>query len=100
MECLFADARAFCYRYILRPVPQVADFFAAHYVAGFIAVLAMHLAEAIYIHHSRLRKHQVKKYSTIWWLWAVTCFLEGFGSFKRFDGVVRELEEQAKAKKH
>jgi len=65
-----------------------------------IFMVVVHTAEAAYLARSRLRKHGVKFGSPVWWEWTVSCFLEGFASFQRFDGLVREKEQEKKSKKH
>jgi hypothetical protein len=42
----------------------------------------------------RLRPHRVPVTSRLWWTWMTSCFIEGFGAFKRFDAIVRR--EKAK----
>lgn len=70
----------------------------AMYTFGFMVVV--HGCEAFYFARSRLRKHQVKMGTLIWWQWMLSCFIEGFVSFVRFDGMVRGQEEEEKTKKH
>lgn len=64
----------------------------------FFLIFAIHIAEGVWIHRSRLGKHGVKTGSVLWWKWALSTFWEGFGSVVRFDGEVRRLKEEEAAK--
>lgn len=66
----------------------------------FWVILAVHVLEAVWIHHSRLTRHGVATGSALWWLWVLTTFAEGFGSILRFDAEVRRLERGGKAGKN
>ena len=66
----------------------------------FVLMLVIHTTEAAYLARSRLRKHGVKAGSPLWYVWTISCFLEGFGAFQRFDAIVQEKKEEKKAKKH
>ncbi|KAI9371529.1 hypothetical protein BJX61DRAFT_534727 [Aspergillus egyptiacus] len=46
----------------------------------------------------RLRKHNVKLFSGLWWTWMVLGFVEGFPAWMRFDKVVKKKEEAEHAK--
>ena len=62
-------------------------------------MLATHISEAVYLARTRLRKHQVKTGSRIWWSWVISNFIEGVSAIQRFDAVVQDKEEK-KRKKH
>jgi hypothetical protein len=63
-------------------------------------MLATHISEAVYLARTRLRKHQVKTGSRIWWSWVISNFIEGVSAIQRFDAVVQDKEEEKKRKKH
>ena len=63
-------------------------------------MVAGHLAEAVHMERSRLRKHTVRMFSRTWWMWVVSTFVEGVGSFVRFDEIVKEEEEKRAKAKH
>jgi len=65
------------------------------YVLPFMVVV--HGAEAAWMARTRLRPHGVV--GATWWLWMLSCFVEGFGSFHRFDDLVRDSEEERERKK-
>jgi hypothetical protein len=53
-----------------------------------LPVLAIHVTETVIMERTRLRRYNVERWSGVWWKWMVGTFVEGFGSFQRFDGVV------------
>ncbi|KAL9104781.1 MAG: hypothetical protein Q9163_000331 [Psora crenata] len=57
-------------------------------------MLAVHGAEAVFMARTRLRRHNVPAASSVWFMWVVGTFLEGFNSFVRFDRAVRVEEEK------
>ncbi|KAJ9221148.1 hypothetical protein DTO207G8_4260 [Paecilomyces variotii] len=57
-------------------------------------MVAIHACEATYMALYRLRPYRVPFLSGLWWTWMTSCFIEGFGSFQRFDAIVRK--EKAK----
>jgi hypothetical protein len=65
----------------------------------FWTVLAIHAAECVWIHKTRLLKHGVVTGSALWWKWIAMTFLEGVGSVKRLDAEVRRLEREGEGKK-
>lgn len=65
-----------------------------------VPMVVLHLCEAAYMVRGRLERHSVRWLSGVWWLWAASAFLEGWGSFVRFDEVVREEEERREKVKH
>lgn len=81
-------------------VPGLSYF--AHDVAIYVFVFmcVVHGGEASWLAYSRLQKHQVPMFTLVWWQWVLSCFIEGFGSFVRFDRVVKGKEEEKAKKKH
>jgi hypothetical protein len=63
------------------------------------AMLAIHVAEAAWMHATRLRRYNVPLLSRVWWAWMLSTFVEGVGAFQRLDALVREEEEEAERKK-
>ncbi|KAL1305124.1 hypothetical protein AAFC00_002051 [Neodothiora populina] len=62
-------------------------------------MLVIHSSEAYHMATGRLRKHSVNMRSKIWWQWLYSTFIEGVGSFDRFDKMIkRECEAQEKQK--
>ncbi len=80
--------------------PQLAQLAHTLQPYTFAAMVVIHTSEAVYLARTRLRKHGVKAGGALWYAWMVSCFLEGFGAFQRFDGIVEEKEEQKSMKKH
>jgi hypothetical protein len=107
---------SFCYRPNLlptAPVKAVYDFWSvggywpglasfAYFLQPFTLgfMLVVHISEAAYLARTRLRKHQVKTGSRIWWSWVISNLIEGGGAIQRFDAVVQDKGEEAKRKKH
>ncbi|KAG8160227.1 hypothetical protein KVR01_009763 [Diaporthe batatas] len=55
----------------------------------FLPVLAIHVAEAWYMHRSRLAPAAVPCGSAVWLLWVGNAFLEGIPAYKRWDRTVK-----------
>jgi hypothetical protein len=81
-------------------VPELS--FLAHDLAtySFVFMCVVHSGEALWLAYSRLQKHQVEAFTLVWWQWVLSCVVEGFGAFIRFDQVIREKEEEKAKKKH
>jgi hypothetical protein len=45
-------------------------------------MIALHLCES-WLMRGKLEKHSVALFGRVWWLWVVSSFIEGAGSFKR-----------------
>lgn len=85
---------------IFQYVPAFANFCYKIQPFVFYAMITIHLAEVIYMERSRLRKHGVKMFSSVWWSWLMSDFVEGFPATLRFDRLVKDAEEkQAKQAK-
>ncbi|EPE30606.1 hypothetical protein GLAREA_03573 [Glarea lozoyensis ATCC 20868] len=52
-----------------------------------VPVLLIHIVESV-VMARRLRRYNVERYGGLWWKWMVGTFVEGWGSFQRFDEVV------------
>ena len=65
------------------------------------AMLGLHVAEAGWMARTRLRKHRVGTWSTLWWIWVGSCFIDGVSSFRRIDRMIRqgELEVEMEEKR-
>lgn len=59
-------------------------------------ILLIHAAEVTFFARTKLRKHQVRTGSSVWWLWVVDVFIGGVAGIKRFDGLVIEKEKLLK----
>ncbi|CCX33515.1 hypothetical protein FPQ18DRAFT_393436 [Pyronema domesticum] len=79
-------------------IAPTAELMREYHMQIFFLIFAIHIAEGVWIHRSRLGKHGVKTGSVLWWKWALSTFWEGFGSVVRFDGEVRRLKEEEAAK--
>ena len=64
----------------------------------FFPVLAIHSAETFLLDRKLLR-HGVDRWSGLWWLWVSSCFVEGFGSFKRTNHIIARKRAQKESKK-
>lgn len=60
------------------------------------AMVAIHGSEAMYFALYRLRPHSVNPRSSIWWLWMLSCFVEGQFAYRRFDDLVKLQREKQK----
>ncbi|KAJ5278875.1 hypothetical protein N7478_004247 [Penicillium angulare] len=80
----------------------VPDF--AHFVYNiqpflFPAVTVIHTLETILLAVLKLKPHGVPVLSGLWCKWAASCFIEGYGSFRRIDQFVKEQEAKKDGKK-
>ncbi|KAI9888444.1 MAG: hypothetical protein M1814_006923 [Vezdaea aestivalis] len=96
---------------------RVGSFFANHFLRSNVAVcnflekaqpyilafmVVVHSAEMAYFARSRLDKHRVPSFGAVWMAWLISGFIEGIGSFWRFDELVaaKKAEMEKKASKH
>lgn len=63
-------------------------------------MVGVHSVEAINFERTRLRKYNVPRFTKLWWQWFVSCSIEGVGSFRRFDAVVKKEEEKKAMARH
>ncbi|KAL8686104.1 MAG: hypothetical protein Q9218_007344 [Villophora microphyllina] len=66
----------------------------------FYPMVLLHAVETINFDRTRLQKHSVSRFTSLWWKWVMSCFIEGVGSYMRFDTVVKEEEEKKAKAKH
>lgn len=66
----------------------------------FWPVIAIHASEVILLDIKRLQPYGVERFSRLWWIWETSCFIEGFGTFKRTKAIVdQKRAEKEKANK-
>jgi hypothetical protein len=63
-------------------IPKFAAFVLKIRLLVLYPMIAIHLGEAV-IMARKLEKHSVPLFSTLWWTWLVSTFIEGIGNFKR-----------------
>lgn len=56
-------------------------------------MIVMHAGEAVYMGTTVMRRYEVEIFSGVWWAWVLDTATEGFGSFVRLEGLVREIKE-------
>lgn len=61
----------------------------------FPGLLASHTLESVLLAFKRLRRHQVPALSGVWCAWMVSTFIEGFGAWQRFDGMIKEKQRKS-----
>ncbi len=88
------------YDSVLRHVPSFARF--CYDIQPFLLypVLAIHVSEAVWMETTRLEKHNVPRFSKLWWKWVLSTFVEGVGAFIRLDRIVKEETEKKEKTKH
>lgn len=66
----------------------------------FMPVIAIHLVEC-FIFNNKLHRHGVDRASTgnLWWKWQLSCYIEGFGCFKRTGRIIAKKTAEKNAKK-
>ncbi|KAL2205431.1 hypothetical protein CC79DRAFT_1335969 [Sarocladium strictum] len=66
----------------------------------FWPTVGIHATECILLDFKRLQPYGVDRFSSLWWKWQLSCFIEGFGTFKRTKDIVEEKRaEKEKASK-
>jgi hypothetical protein len=70
------------YELVLKHVPRFNDFALKVRDLVIWPMLGIHLFEAS-IMSSTLKKYSVPLFSRVWWLWTISCFIEGINSFQR-----------------
>ncbi|KAH6900069.1 hypothetical protein B0T10DRAFT_14459 [Thelonectria olida] len=65
----------------------------------FWPVIGIHIFECA-MFDGRLKRHGIERFTGVWWAWQLTCFFEGFPSFKRLDSVVAKKTEEKERKKN
>ena len=78
------------YDSILKYAPRFAKFCWTVQPLVIYPMILLHGWEASYMARSRLLKHNVPIGSRLWLTWVCSSFIEGYGSFVRFDAVVEE----------
>ncbi|MCJ1288578.1 hypothetical protein MMC34_000106 [Xylographa carneopallida] len=91
---------SFLYDHLLKSVPDFAKF--CHAIQPYLlpGVIMIHTTEAAHMASSRLEKHSVPRFSSLWWKWIISTFFEGAGAFMRLDRIVADEEERKAKIKH
>lgn len=66
----------------------------------FCLIVAIHVAEVVWICRTRLSKYGVRTGSAVWWGYVTGTMLEGYGNTHRFDIEVEEIKRKKMAKVH
>jgi hypothetical protein len=77
------------YEVLLKHVPGLAGLVQALRPFILALMLVIHSTEA-YFMTEKLKKHSVTLFSSVWWLWVVSNFIEGMGAFQRIDAMVQK----------
>lgn len=88
------------YDTLLINIPNFANFCRVIQPLVIWFMVISHGAEAMWIAKSRLEKHTVRMFSKLWWMWVLSCYVEGVGSFARFSECVREEKAKREGMKH
>ena len=88
------------YETLLAHVPRFAKFCHIIQPLLFWFMIVLHAGETVWMATRRLERHTVRMFSRVWWLWVLSCFVEGVGSSVRFDECVREEKARKEGMKH
>ncbi|MCJ1338355.1 hypothetical protein MMC09_003642 [Bachmanniomyces sp. S44760] len=80
------------YDSVLQYVPRFAKFCYTIQPLVLYPMLVLHSSEAAYMAKTRCERHGVRVFSLLWWKWVGSTFVEGVGSFVRFDRIVKAEE--------
>ncbi|KJZ80451.1 hypothetical protein HIM_00301 [Hirsutella minnesotensis 3608] len=64
----------------------------------FLPVLGIHVTEAL-IFDRKLQRHGIDRWTSTWWLWVSSCFMEGVMAFRRLDKIVADKRRAKEGKK-
>lgn len=92
--------RSLYYAVVFQYIPSFSSFCYKIQPLVFYAMVAIHLAEIIYMERSRLRRHTVRMFGRVWWTWLLSDFIEGWPATMRFDRLVKKEEEKQAKQKH
>lgn len=65
-----------------------------------VPLLALaHAGEVVLFDQLRMQRHGVRRWSRVWWMWEISCAVEGIRAWKRIDRVVKhkKMGKQSKA---
>ena len=85
---------SFLHDSILKFVPHFANFCWIIQPLVIYPMVLLHSGEAIYMARSRLAKHHISIGTGLWVTWVCSTFIEGYGSFLRFDALVQEEKKR------
>ncbi|CAF9936547.1 hypothetical protein IMSHALPRED_010794 [Imshaugia aleurites] len=88
------------YDVLLKNIPSFANFCRTIQPVVLGVMVVVHTAETMWIAKSRLERHTVRMFSQVWWMWILSCYVEGVGSMIRFDECVREEKAKKDGMKH
>ncbi|KAL9067580.1 MAG: hypothetical protein Q9161_006769 [Pseudevernia consocians] len=88
------------YDTLLKKAPSFANFCRIIQPLLFWFMIVFHGGEAVWMAKGRLEKHTVRMFSRVWWMWVLSCYVEGIGSYVRFDECVREEQARKEGMKH
>ena len=88
------------YDTLLKHIPSFAKFCWTIQPLLFWFMVVLHGYETVRMVKTRLEKHTVRMFSRVWWMWLLSCSVEGFGSYVRFDECVREEQAKKEGMKH
>lgn len=88
------------YDTLLKKIPSFAKFCRTVQPLVLWFMIIVHGAESMWMVKSRLEKHTVRMFGRVWWMWVLSCWVEGFGSYIRFDECVREESARREGMKH
>lgn len=94
------EAGSFIYDSLLKHTPGFAKWCYKIQPLVIYPMLTIHGWEAYHMQKSRLQRHNVPFMSKLWWKWFLSTFIEGVGSFMRFDRIVKEEREKQEKAKH
>jgi Protein of unknown function (DUF2470) len=70
--------------FVFQLVPEFAAFVLKIRLLVLYPMIIIHLVESSLMIR-KLQRHSVPLFSKLWWTWTVSCFIEGIGSFRRYD---------------
>jgi hypothetical protein len=60
-----------------------------------VPLLALaHAGEVVMFDQLRMRRYGVRRGSRIWWMWEISCAVEGIRAWKRVDGVIAHKKKE------
>lgn len=72
--------------FVFQRFPEFAAFVLRIRLLVLFPMLAIHIFEASLMIR-KLQRHSVPLFSKVWWAWTASCFIEGIGSFRRYEWI-------------
>ncbi|KAF3491701.1 uncharacterized protein GIQ15_01218 [Arthroderma uncinatum] len=65
------------------------------FIRTLVSLVALaHALEVVLFDQWRMQKHGVRRWSTLWWMWEISCFVEGVRTWNRIDKAIADKKKE------